>query len=598
MLAEYDENIEDKFGKSVKGLKWAVLDPDERIVTTLSQKLGIPDLLAKVLVNRGILSADDARKFLDPKVRDLLPDPFLLKDMDKAATRFAEAVMNKEKITIFGDYDVDGATSSALLKRFFRDVDIDAGIYIPNRILEGYGPNLDALKKLKDEGNTLVITVDCGIVSFEPIKGAKDYGLEIIVIDHHLSTDEMPEAYAVVNPNRFDDEFEFKSLAAVGVAFLTVVAIRSKLRDMGYFKDKPEPNLLDYLDLVALGTVCDVMQLNNVNRAFVAQGLKLINQRKNLGIATLSNVARLEVVPQSYHLGFVIGPRINAGGRVGEGMLGATLLSTLDSMEAFTIATRLEQLNDERRAVEAVILEEAINEVESKELYKKPLIIVTGNNWHQGILGILASRIKEKYSRPTAIISFVDGMGKGSARSITGIDLGSLLANAKQKGILVHGGGHAMAGGFTIEQSKLPEFATYVTECMLNTENVFSKAKEFKVDAVLSIAAVNGELNKSMNRAAPFGNGNQQPRFALVDVTIVNINVVGKIHFMVIVADKKADRNMKNTLKCMLFKAVDSEAGQFIAKNKGKEVTLIGFIQGNIYDADKADFIIEDVCFR
>jgi single-stranded-DNA-specific exonuclease len=459
MLAEYDENIEDKFGKSVKGLKWAVLDPDERIVTTLSQKLGIPDLLAKVLVNRGILSADDARKFLDPKVRDLLPDPFLLKDMDKAATRFAEAVVNKEKITIFGDYDVDGATSSALLKRFFRDVDIDAGIYIPNRILEGYGPNLDALKKLKDEGNTLVITVDCGIVSFEPIKGAKDYGLEIIVIDHHLSTDEMPEAYAVVNPNRFDDEFEFKSLAAVGVAFLTVVAIRSKLRDMGYFKDKPEPNLLDYLDLVALGTVCDVMQLNNVNRAFVAQGLKLINQRKNLGIATLSNVARLEVVPQSYHLGFVIGPRINAGGRVGEGMLGATLLSTLDSMEAFTIATRLEQLNDERRAVEAVILEEAINEVESKELYKKPLIIVTGNNWHQGILGILASRIKEKYSRPTAIISFVDGMGKGSARSITGIDLGSLLANAKQKGILVHGGGHAMAGGFTIEQSKLPEFS-------------------------------------------------------------------------------------------------------------------------------------------
>ncbi len=596
MLAEYVENEGNSFGKSVKGLKWSVLNPDERVVLTLTQKLGISELLARVLANRGVANADSATKFLDPKVRDLLPDPFLLKDMDKAASKLADCVINKEKITIFGDYDVDGATSSALLKRFFRDVGLDAGLYIPNRILEGYGPNLEALKKLKDEGNSLVITVDCGIVSFEPIKGAKDYGLDIIVLDHHLSTDEMPEAYAVVNPNRFDDEFEFKSLAAVGVAFLTVVAIRAKLRDKGFFEKTKEPNLLDYLDLVALGTVCDVMQLNNVNRAFVSQGLKLISQRKNLGIATLSNVARLEVVPQSYHLGFVIGPRINAGGRVGEGLLGAKLLSTLDPMEAFNIATRLEQLNDERRSIEALILEEVINEIEAKQLYSKSLIVVTGNNWHQGILGILASRIKEKYNRPAAIISFVDGIGKGSARSITGIDLGSLLASAKQKGILIHGGGHAMAGGFTIEEAKVSEFQAFATESLGNTDTVFTKAKEYEVDAVLSLSAVNGELNRTMNRAAPFGNGNHQPRFALVNITVVNIHIVGKIHFMVIVADKKADRNMKNTLKCMLFKAVDSELGKFITKNKGKEVTLIGFIQGNIYDSEKADFIIEDIC--
>ncbi len=596
MLAEYVENSENNFGKSVKGLKWSVLNPDERVVLTLTQKLGVSELLARVLANRGVSNAESATKFLDPKVRDLLPDPFLLKDMDKAASKLADCVINKEKITIFGDYDVDGATSSALLKRFFRDVGLDAGLYIPNRILEGYGPNLEALKKLKDEGNSLVITVDCGIVSFEPIKGAKDYGLDIIVLDHHLSTDEMPEAYAVVNPNRFDDEFEFKSLAAVGVAFLTVVAIRAKLRDKGFFEKTKEPNLLDYLDLVALGTVCDVMQLNNVNRAFVAQGLKLISQRKNLGIATLSNVARLEVVPQSYHLGFVIGPRINAGGRVGEGLLGAQLLSTLDPMEAFNIATRLEQLNDERRSIEALILEEVINEIETKQLYSKSLIVVSGHNWHQGILGILASRIKEKYNRPAAIISFVDGIGKGSARSITGIDLGSLLASAKQKGILIHGGGHAMAGGFTIEQGKVDQFQSFVSENLGNTDTIFTKAKEYEVDAVLSLSAVNGELNRTMNRAAPFGNGNHQPRFALVNITVVNIHIVGKIHFMVIVADKKADRNMRNTLKCMLFKAVDSELGKFITKNKGKEVTLIGFIQGNIYDSEKADFIIEDIC--
>ncbi len=597
MLAEYVENGGNNLGKSVKGLKWSVLDPDERVVLTLTQKLGIPELLARVLANRKVTMPEEARKFLDPKVRDLLPDPFLLKDMKKAAERLAQAVINKEKITIFGDYDVDGATSSALLKRFFRDVGLEAGIYIPNRILEGYGPNIEALKKRKDEGNSLVITVDCGIVSFEPLKGAKEYGLDIIVLDHHLSTDEIPDAYAVVNPNRFDDDFEFKSLAAVGVAFLSVVAIRVELRNKGYFKNKTEPNLLDYLDLVALGTVCDVMQLNNINRAFVAQGLKLINQRKNLGIATLSNVARLEVVPQSYHLGFVIGPRINAGGRVGEGLLGAQLLSTLDPMEAFSIATKLEQLNDERRSVESLILEDAIKEIELNNLANNSLIVVKGSNWHQGILGILASRIKEKYNRPAAIISFVDGIGKGSARSITGIDLGSLLASAKQKGLLLHGGGHAMAGGFTIQEDKLDDFQKFVTESLGNTDEVFSKAKEYEVDAVVSLSAVNGELNRTMSRAAPFGNGNHQPRFALVNVTIVNIHVVGKIHFMVIVADKKTDKHMKNTLKCMLFKAVDSELGKFITQNKGKKLTLIGFIQGNIYDKEKADFIIEDICY-
>jgi len=596
MLANDGGKKEDVFGKSVKGFKWSLKQPEDRIVATLSQKLSIPNLLAVVLANRGISTHDEALKYLDPKLRDLMPDPFKLKDMDKASERLAQCVLKKEKIAIFGDYDVDGATSSALLKRFFKDLGVNVGIYIPNRILEGYGPNAPALKKLKDEGNTLVITVDCGISAFEPIKAATDYGLEIIVIDHHLSTDKLPEAHAVVNPNRFDDDFEFKSLAAVGVAFLTIVAVRTKLREAGYFKENKEPNLLEYLDLVALETVCDVMQLNNVNRAFVAQGLKLINQRRNIGLATLSNVARLEVVPQSYHLGFVLGPRINAGGRVGEGLLGANLLSTDDAMEAFSFATRLELLNNERRAVEAVILEEAMAKIEQQELYKNTVVIVTGDDWHQGILGILASRIKEKYNRPAAVISFVDGIGKGSARSIVGIDLGTLLANAKQNGILLEGGGHAMAGGFSIEQEKLQEFINFMESQLKNQDAVFAKAKESSVDAVLSVGAINGDLYHMISRAAPFGNGNPQPRFAIMDATVVNVHIVGKIHFMVIVADKKSDPGARNTLKCMCFKGVENEMGALITKSKGKKLNLIGFVQSNIYDKTKADFIIEDIC--
>jgi len=596
MLANDGGKKEDVFGKSVKGFKWSLKQPEDRIVATLSQKLSIPNLLAVVLANRGISTHDEALKYLDPKLRDLMPDPFKLKDMDKASERLAQCVLKKEKIAIFGDYDVDGATSSALLKRFFKDLGVNVGIYIPNRILEGYGPNAPALKKLKDEGNTLVITVDCGISAFEPIKAATDYGLEIIVIDHHLSTDKLPEAHAVVNPNRFDDDFEFKSLAAVGVAFLTIVAVRTKLREAGYFKENKEPNLLEYLDLVALGTVCDVMQLNNINRAFVAQGLKLINQRRNIGLATLSNVARLEVVPQSYHLGFVLGPRINAGGRVGEGLLGANLLSTDDAMEAFSFATRLELLNNERRAVEAVILEEAMAKIEQQELYKNTVVIVTGDDWHQGILGILASRIKEKYNRPAAVISFVDGIGKGSARSIVGIDLGTLLANAKQNGILLEGGGHAMAGGFSIEQEKLQEFINFMESQLKNQDAVFAKAKESSVDAVLSVGAINGDLYHMISRAAPFGNGNPQPRFAIMDATVVNVHIVGKIHFMVIVADKKSDPGARNTLKCMCFKGVENEMGALITKSKGKKLNLIGFVQSNIYDKTKADFIIEDIC--
>lgn len=596
MLASAEFNVEGQLlGKSVKGLNWKLAEVDERLVSNLVQKLDLSELLARILSSRGVDDVSQAELFLEPRLRNLLPNPSLLKDMEKAASRISRAVLNKEKITVFGDYDVDGATSSALLKRFFRDLGHDASIYIPNRLTEGYGPSINAFRKIKDSGSTLVITVDCGIVSFEPVDYANSINLDTIILDHHLSIDTLPNAHAVVNPNRFDDDFPIKSIAAVGVAYLTAIAVRSKLKDMGYFKNHKDVDMLSYLDLVALGTVCDVMSLVGVNRAFVTQGLKLIAARKNLGLSVLSDVAKLDSAPQSYHLGFVLGPRINAGGRVGEGFLGAELLSTLDSEKAFEIAHRLEKLNDERRAIEATTLDIAINQIESGALYNNPVIMVKGDNWHQGILGILASRIKEKYQKPAAVVSFVDGVGKGSARSIPGIDFGTLIANAKAKEMILQGGGHAMAGGFSVEASRVDEFYDFLCENANSSKEAFEKVKDCYVDAIVSAGSINGKLAKEISKAAPFGSGNNHPKVLLKQVIILNVRVVGKNHLLVIVGDSKTDKKVMQTVKCILFKGHENEVGHFITENVGKTLNLVGQVQLNALDDAKADFIIEDV---
>lgn len=595
MLAE-EMYTKDIFIKSLKGLTWILQEADSRLVQSLKQKLEIPELLATILVNRGITDEISAKRYLNPTIKELLPDPYGLKDMDLAVDRIVKAILNKEKITVFGDYDVDGATSSALITRFFREIDVNVEIYIPNRILEGYGLNLEALKSIKDKGTSLVISVDCGIVSFDPIKGAKEYGLDVIVIDHHLSTDTIPEADAVVNPNRFDDTFTPKGLAAVGVCFLVLVALRSKLRKDGFFEKRREPDLLKALDIVALGTVCDVMPLVGLNRAFVSHGLKQIAHRQNLGLSTLANAARLDAKPESYHLGFVLGPRINAGGRVGEGNLGAELLSTLDPMRAYEIANRLEELNRERRAVEAIILDEVLELIEKSKLYTQPMILVKGENWHQGILGILASRIKERYNKPVAVVSMINGLGKGSGRSIVGVDLGTLLANAKAQGLLVHGGGHAMAGGFTVEDSKFEAFKDFAFKALGNTDLLTEKSKECYVDSAIAVTAVCGKTLRLCQQAAPFGNGNMAPKFVIVGARIANVIVVGRVHLMVILNDPFIDKKASNTIKCVFFKALESDYGPQLMKSIGKTANFIGHLQHNINDENKADFIIEDIC--
>lgn len=586
------------FGKSLKGLVWIYEEADNNVIEHLKSRLSISEILAKILYNRNITDPDAAQNFLEPKLRNLMANPFCFKDMDRAVERIVRAIYKKERITIFGDYDVDGATSTALLRRFFRDIGYkDVGIYIPSRMNEGYGPSVEAFEKIKQDGTSLIITVDCGVVSFEPIKHANTIGLDVVVLDHHLSGDQLPPAYAIVNPNRIDDPFEFKSLAAVSIAFFAVVGIRSKLREEGYFKGGEEVDVMQYMDLVALGTVCDVMQLHGVNRAFVKNGLKLIGARKNVGIATLANIAKLDTVPQSYHLGFVLGPRINAGGRVGEGILGSDLLYTEDAREALAIADRLEQLNEERRAIENAILETALENIEKQNLHHKNIVMISGYDWHQGVLGILASRIKEKYNRPAAVVSVLDGVGKGSARSVPGIDFGTMLAKAKDRGLLLQGGGHAMAGGFAVEEGKIDEFYSFMLESTAHAGECIERVKELKVDAVLSISAITGQLVREINKAAPFGNGNPNPRFLVNNVKVVNLKAIGRNHLMIIVADPMLSHSHGNSLKCVLFKAMDTEIGQILAHSMGKHINILGSLQENLYDPRKADFILEDASF-
>ncbi len=446
---------------SILGLNWQQKTFDERHATSIYQRFGLSEVLSNLLSAREI-SLDEIENFLEPKIKTALPNPFELGDMDKAVAHVIEAIHQKKKITIFADYDVDGATSAATLKRFFREVGIEVGIYIPDRVLEGYGPNSQALLNLKKSGTDLVITVDCGTVAFKPLEDAAAVGLDIIVIDHHLGVLEKPQSIAVINPNLLDEKFPHKNLCAAGVSFLFAVAINKKLREENFYEQRKEPNLLGLLDLVALGTVCDVMSLTGLNRAFVTAGLKILKTRKNLGLRTICDLAGLDEEPTAYHLGFVIGPRINAGGRIGKSDLGARLLSSEDEEEVKAIAEQLEIFNKQRKDVEVQVLDEAVKALESGAGGFKttdPIIFAVSKNWHQGVIGIVASRLKDLYHKPVAVIAIDDEgkKGKASCRSISGIDFGGEILKARFADLLIEGGGHAMAGGFSVLPEKISE---------------------------------------------------------------------------------------------------------------------------------------------
>ena len=520
--------------RSLTGRRWAARLADERTALAIAQRHGLPDAVARLLAARDV-DLDSVTEFLDPTLRRFLPDPLHLKDMDVAIARLVRAVQGGERIVVFGDYDVDGATSSALLLRFFRSIGGNIGVYIPDRRKEGYGPNAPALVKLKADGAAVVVTVDCGVTAFEPLAEARRVGLDTIVIDHHMAEITLPDAIAVVDPNRIDDASPHKQMAAVGVAFLLAVGVNRALREANWYgASRPEPDLRQWLDLVALGTVCDVVPLTGVNRALVRQGLKVMAERRNVGLAALADVARLKEVPGAYHLGFLLGPRVNAGGRVGQADLGARLLSSDDPHEVGALALRLDEFNAERRAIERDVLDQAISRVEG--LYgpdRKGLpaaLVIESDGWHVGVIGIVASRLVERYGRPAFVIGLDGDLGKGSGRSVRGVDLGAAVIAARQAGLLVNGGGHAMAAGLTVTREALPGLARFLDERIAPQLDAAPPVRELGIDAALSPAAATQELVGMIERVGPFGAGNALPRFVLKSVRVSYAQTVGEGH--------------------------------------------------------------------
>ncbi|MBU6140746.1 MAG: single-stranded-DNA-specific exonuclease RecJ [Proteobacteria bacterium] len=587
---------------SVLGLNWQQKKIDERLAKTIQQRLEISKVLSDLLSAREV-SLDEVENFLEPKIKTALPNPFELNDMDKAVAHVIDAIRARKKITIFADYDVDGATSSALLKRFFREAGVDADIYIPDRVLEGYGPNSQALLNLKKSGTDLVITLDCGTVAFKPLEDAAAVGLDIIVIDHHLGVLEKPKSIAVINPNLLDENFPHKNLCAAGVTFLFAVAINKKLREENFYAQKKEPNLLHLLDLVALGTVCDVMTLTGLNRAFVAAGLKILKQRKNLGLREICDLAGLDEEPSAYHLGFVIGPRINAGGRVGKSDLGARILSSEDEEEVKAIAQQLETFNKQRKDIEVQVLEEAVKSLESGSggfSKNDPIIFAVSKNWHQGVIGIVASRLKDLYNKPVAVIAIDDEgkKGKASCRSISGIDFGGEILKARLQGLLLEGGGHAMAGGFSVEIEKISDLHKFFCENLAEKVVEISAQKNAEFDISLDLAQVNLALLKELAKLEPFGVGNMRPKFLLRDVIKVKANIIGKTaeHISCIFSSKSA-LGFNGQIQAIAFRSNKTPLGEVLLDPKNtKPINLVGTLNINAWmGMEKVQMIIEDV---
>lgn len=571
--------------RSITNALWKLQEADQREILTLIQRFELPEILARILVARGV-NIENAHDFLHPLIKSLLPDPFHLLDMDKAVSRIIKAINSNENIVIFGDYDVDGATSSALINRYLRAIGTHSIIYIPDRVDEGYGLNVDALLQLKKNGIDLCISVDCGTLAYQPIEEAKAFGLDIIVVDHHLGTEKLPSAVAVVNPNRLDESSPYTNLAAVGVSFLLIVALNRSLREQGFFTNKKEPDLFDLLDLVALGTVCDVMQITGLNRAFVLQGLKVMSARKNVGLRILFDALGILEKPSVSRLGFSIGPCINAGGRIGEASLGARLLSTDNEEEAHSIALKLIDLNNARKVLENEALLEATTQAEKFTLLGVNFIMVSGN-WHQGIIGIIASRLKEQFHLPTIVISLNNGIGKASCRSISGVDIGAAVLSAKFTSLIIEGGGHSMAAGFSIKGDKISDLHDFFTERFANSTN----DKIIKADGIVTAKAINLSLWNQLQRLEPFGVGNPEPRFIIQGAKIRKPEVIGVDHIKCFIADDNV------MVKAIAFRSANTELGSAIMQGNVK--SILGKISMNYWNGNEfVQFLIEDVLTR
>src|SRR5215471_1790044 len=576
--------------RSICGRRWRLTGADERVGEAIAERLALPEIVGRLLAQRGI-DLDHAPSFLAPRLRDQLPDPSHLRDMEISATRLVRAVRNGEVIGIFGDYDVDGATSAALLTRFFSAVGGRTRVYVPGRLREGYGPNIAALLRLREEGVGIVITVDCGTTAHQPLAEAAEAGLEVIVIDHHVAEPLLPRAAAIVNPNRLDETSPHRELAAVGVAFLLVVAVNRALRQVGWYgAGRGEPDLLQWLDLVALGTVCDVVPLVGLNRALVAQGIKVARNNLNPGLSALAAAAGVSEPIGAYHLGFVLGPRVNAGGRVGAADLGARLLATDDAALAAELAARLDGHNRERRDIETRTLETAIATVEAAP--KSPvLVFAAAEHWHPGVIGIVAARLKERYERPACVVALADGIGKGSGRSVAGLPLGPAVIAARQAGLLINGGGHAMAAGFTVAAEKLDALRSFLIERLGDGLDHERLVPELRLDAALSVAAAQGELIDHITKLAPFGAANPEPRFVFPGVRIVHAEPVGSSHLRCILVDPLET----GRLPAIAFRVAGTPLGQFLGETRGAAIHITGHLRRDGWrGGDAVELAIDD----
>ncbi len=566
-------------------------------VASFSQELQkyfkLNPVTANILSSRG-LTLDEIKDFLEPKLANSLPDPFIMQDMKSLSISLTKAILEKKPIGIIGDYDVDGATSTALMLRFLKQISVPVYHYIPDRVDEGYGPSLTAFDYFKQYNITEVVTVDCGTTAFEILKTAKQQGFNIYILDHHEPTLTLPECHSFVNPRRFDDESGLDYLAAVGVVFMALVAINRNLREVGYYEKNniAEPKLMDELDLVALGTVCDVVPLKALNRAFVAQGLKVMHMRKNIGLKHLCDISGLAEEPQAWHMGFILGPRINAGGRVGESDHGAKLLSCYDDKQALKLAQELDSFNKQRQIIEQEILIEVEAQL-ANIVEPQAAIIIGDNHWHSGIVGIIASRIKEKYYKP-ALVWCCDNEGNyvGSGRSVPGVDLGAIILSAVEQDILCQGGGHSQAAGFTVKPEKLDEFIQYINERVSHYIEVNEVIAQLHLDAVISSDTINIPLMEDLEKLAPFGMSNPQPKF-MINVeklaTVTHVGVDNQHLRCILNVEKRAN------ITAMAFRVAGTDMEQMLLNAKGKSITLVGSLKFNHWNGTiTPQVIIED----
>ena len=571
---------------SVQGKEWIIKDYDKNLLELISTKYEVDYFTAKLLSIKGIV-VNEIESFLEPKIKNFLPNPSHFKDCDQGIKIIYKHILNNNKICIFSDYDVDGATSAGMMSLYLKKLKVNYSVYIPDRQKDGYGPSIETFKKIMREDIKLIITLDCGTTSFDAIKFAKDNNIDVVVIDHHKSQENLPIADAVINPNRFDENDEFYYLCAAGVLFIFLAGLNKFLRVKMYFETKNinEPNLFDFLDLVMLGTICDVVPLINLNRAFVHQGLKIAAKRNNIGLKTLTDYSKINKKLSTYEVGYVLGPKINAGGRIGKSNLGYELLTTDDAETAYLISSELDNLNLKRKKLEGNIIDEAIDLVDKQKL--EDIIFLVKKDWHEGLIGIVASRLKEYYNRPAFILSQNGLICKGSARSILGFDIGLAITKCKQMDLLIKGGGHPMAGGFSIETDKLDIFKNELLKILKKSKR--DNNNYFYIDSYLETSAINNDLINKINLLEPYGTGNKEPVFAFENFRISKIIDTNNNHVKVVI--KKGSFY----LNAICFNSKNKDIGNYLLNYK-KNFNVAGKIKLNEWNSKtNIELIIDDI---